>query len=203
MRYLVPVLIIIIIVLVGALSFTAGKTGLLGKLQTATPTANVQTTATPTTSLTPIPTPTRIVTGGGILSFPKYQLTVPTDWINTRQAQGADNEKIILTKGTWQISILQGGFGGAICLYPGDPDSEGPSARYDAYKEITTLSGDLLRRSWTGEELTATGYGICNKTQYGWNTPIVYGAVSIVTPTTRTRAMLDEIDAILASLTKI
>jgi hypothetical protein len=202
MKYLVGILVIIIIILIGALSFTAGKTGLLSKFIPATTPESSGTTATPTLTATPTVS-TKTVTGGGVLSFPKYQLTVPTDWVKTRQSQSASDEKIILSKGTWQISILQGGFGGAMCLYPGDADSEGPSSRYDAFKEITTLSGDLLRRSWIGDELTATGYGICNKTQYGWEAPTKFGAISIVTPTTRTRAMLDEIDTVLASLTRL
>lgn len=200
MKYLVPILIIVIILLVGGLSFFVGKSGTI-KTQTGTPSASV--TSTPTASPTATPKPTKKVTGGGILSFPKYEMTVPTDWTDKRESQGADDEKIIVTKGAFSISITQGGFGGAVCLFPGDADMEGPSARYDAFKELTTQSGDLFRRSWTGEELTSKGYGICHKTQYGWGVPTVYGHISFGTPVTKTREMLDEMDAILSSLKKI
>ena len=196
MKSLVPILVIIIIILVGGLSFFLGKSGTF-----------IKTNPSPTSTLTGTPTATpkstRKVTGGGILSFPKYELTVPDDWLNKRESQGADDEKIILTKGAYQISITQGGFGGAVCLFPGDADIEGPSARYDAYKELTTQSGDEFRRSWTGEEMASKGYGICHKTQYGWGAPTLYGHIAFITPAIKVRAMIDEMDAILSSLKKI
>jgi hypothetical protein len=203
-RYLIPILIILLILLVAGGAFFVGKSGVkIPGVALTTPT--VSPTASPTLPPPPPPTakPSKTVTGGGILSFPKYQVTIPADWQDSKESQGADIEKIILTKGTYQISILQGGFGGATCLYPGDPDMEGPSVRYEMYKEITTKSGDLFRRSWDGNELTASGYGVCHKTQYGWGEPTGYGSISFKTPATKTKEMLDEMDAILASFTKI
>ncbi len=194
MKYLVPILIVIVIILVGGLSFFLGKSGTFIK--------NVPSPA-PTITGTETPKPTKKVAGGGILSFPRYELMVPIDWTETKESQGADDEKIILTKGSYQISITQGGFGGAACLFPGDADIEGPSARYEAYKELTTQSGDEFRRSWTGDELTSTGFAICHKTQYGWGAPTLYGHIAFITPTVKTRAMIDEMDAILSSLKKI
>lgn len=201
-KYILPILIVIIVLLVGGLAFVVGRSGVkLPGVTISTPTASPTATESPTA--TPTTKPTKTVTGGGILSFPKYQLSIPTDWQNTRQSQTADDEKIILTKGAYQISLTQGGFGGSICLFPGDADSEGPSARYDAYKEITTKSGDLFRRSWTGEEMTTTGFGICHKSQYGWGAPTNYGHIAFITPVNKTKEMIEEMDAILASLTKI
>ena len=204
MKYLLPILIILLILLVGGMAFFAGKSGVkVPGVALTTPT--VSPTGSPTTTAIPTATvkTTKTVTGGGILSFPKYQVTIPTDWQNTRESQGADDEKIILTKGAYEISILEGGFGGAMCLYPGDPDQEGPSGRYEFYKEITTKSGDLFRRSWDGDEMISNGFGICHKSQYGWGAPTAYGHISYKTPITKTREMIDEMDAILASFTKI
>lgn len=202
MKYLVPILIILVILLIGGMAFFAGKSGVKVPGVTLT-TPTLSPTATVTASPTPTAKPTKTVIGGGILSFPKYQVTIPTDWQNTRESQGADDEKIILTKGAFQISITQGGFGGAACLYPGDPDQEGPSGRYEFYKEITTKSGDLFRRSWDGDEMTSKGFGVCHKSQYGWGAPTAYGHISYQTPVAKSREMLDEMDAILASFTKI
>jgi len=202
MKYLVPVLLLIIIVLVAVLAFSAGKSGFsVTKLETPTPTDSSQLS----TSETPTPTQenTRKVTGGGILSFPKYEITVPASWQDSKESGGMDDEKITLTKGSYKIAITQGGFGGAVCLYPGDADMEGPSVRYDTFKELTTQSGDLFRRSWTGEELTSSGFGICHKSQYGWGAPTNYGHISFITPGAKTKAMLEEMDSILTSLRKI
>ena len=198
MNKLVVFLLVVIILLVGGVSYLAGKNQLV-KL----PKISITQESSPSYVASPSPTPSKIVKGGGILSFPKYQMTVPPDWQDSRESQGADDEKIILTKGVYQLSITQGGFGGAVCLFPGDADIEGPSARYDAYKELTTQSGDLFRRSWTGTELTSTGFAICHKTQYGWGAPTLYGHIAFITPAAKTRAMIDEMDSILASLKKI
>ena len=201
MKYIVPVLIVIIIVLVAALSFTLGKKGTLssGVSSQVSPTV----TLAPTATSTPTPINTKKITGGGIYSLYKWELTVPSTWQEKREKDGVNSEKVILTKDSYEISITQGGFGGAACLYPGDADIEGPSARYEAYKEITTKSGDALRRSWTGDEMVSKGFGICHKTQYGWGTPTLYGHIAFITPTSKTKAMLDEMDAVLSSLTKL
>jgi hypothetical protein len=201
MKYLVPILIAIIIILVGALSFSVGKSGLpFGK---SVPSQENATSPTTTPAAEAPEMATQKVTGGGILSFPEYELTVPSDWEVKRESEGQDNQKVILTKGSYQFSILQGGFGGAACLYEGDADIEGPSARYDDYKEITSQDGDSFRRSWTGTELAASGYGICQKTQYGWGAPSLYGSISFVTPAVKSSQMLNEMDEILASIRKI
>lgn len=200
MKYLVVVLIVIIIVLVAVLSFTLGKRGsVINTEPKVSPTMGVSASPTPSVA----PKNTKKVTGGGIYSLHKWELTVPSDWQEERETQGTDAEKVILTKDGYEISITQGGFGGAACLYPGDPDIEGPSARYKAYKEITTQSADSFRRSWTGDELTSKGYGICQNTQYGWGAPTLYGHIAFITPAAKTKVMLDEMDAILSSLTKL
>lgn len=201
MKFLVPALIVIIIILVAALSFTLGKssTSKMSDGSSVSPTTMVSPTFEPTSAAQT----TKKVVGGGILSFPKWQLSVPLDWQESREADGTNSEKVTLAKGDYEISITQGGFGGAMCLYPGDADIEGPSARYGSYKAITTQSGDALRRSWTGDELTTTGFGICQNTQYGWEAPTLYGGIGFNTPATRIKTMLDEMDSILSSLTKL
>lgn len=200
MKNLVMTLIVAIIFLVALLAFFIGRSFNTDKSSQTSTTAVVNETEA---LITPTPAPTiaqtKKVTGGGILSFPKYELTTPADWEVTKEIQGEDSEKVILKKDAYELSILEGGFGGAVCLYPGDPDSEGPSGRYEEFVEITTKSGDLLRRSWTG----TGGFAICHKTQYGWNAPTLFGHISIKTPTSYTTQMIEEIDQILASFTRI
>jgi len=199
MKYLFGLLIVIIIFFVAFSLFNIGKNGL--------PFKNSSSQISPTIrDISPTPTPsnlTKKVTGGGILSFPKYEITIPLEWQETREVENKDNEKVIVSKDNYQISITQGGFGGAACLYPGDADIEGPSARYDGYKEITTLSKDLLRRSWTGQEMASKGFGICHKSQYGWQAPTLYGHISFITPISKMKSILEEMDNILSSLKKI
>ncbi|MBI3282821.1 hypothetical protein HYZ70_01985 [Candidatus Curtissbacteria bacterium] len=201
-KYLVAVLLLVIIILVGILAFILGKSSDKKVLEAITPTPTifkVAQTVTPTVSPTPTIEETKKVRGGGILSFPKYELTVPVAWQVTRDAPNPDIEKVIFKKNGYEMSILEGGFGGAVCLYPGDADVEGPSARYEQYVEITTKSSDILRRSWTG----GGGFSVCHKTQYGWNQPSLFGSISIKIPASYSNEMILEIDRVLASFDRI
>ncbi len=204
MKYLVSILVVVIFILTAFVAYFVGKQNTL-PLLTKNPAVTLSPSSYPTLSSptsTPQDTPILLQTikGGGILSFPRYQLKAGSDWIYSREAQGQDSEKIILKNGSYGLSITQGGFGGVVCLYPGDANTEGPSARYNKYIEITTNSGDKLRRS-TPEE--GPGFGICQLTQYGWGAPTLYGHISLTVPNNPTDKMLKEIDEILASLTKI
>lgn len=205
MKFLVAILTVIVIFLAAAVAYFYGKSSATNGVVIntfPTPTAMVQ----PTTAVAATPGPTattapaaKKVSGGGILSFPKFELTIPADWVNTKEVLGPDAEKIVLKKGKYEVSILEGGFGGAACLYPGDPDVEGPSGRYEQFVEITTKSNDLLRRSWSG----TGGFTICQKTQYGWGAPSLYGHIGFTAAETYTKEILAEIDGILASIRKI
>ena len=204
MKYLVSFLIVIIFILTAFVAYFIGKQNTLPIL-TKNPDvilspSSYPTLSSPTSTPQDTPIPLQVIKGGGILSFPHFQLIARSNWIYSREAEGQDNEKIILKNGSYGLSISQGGFGGAICLFPGDTDVEGPSSRYIKYIEITTNSGDKLRRS-TPEN--GQGFGICQLTQYGWGVPTIYGHISLTIPNNSTPEMLKEIDAILTSLTKI
>jgi hypothetical protein len=203
MKYLISSLVIIVIFLVAGLSYYVGRSSVGTNNRAATATGFPDINVSPTATVTPTPFPGRIITGGGILSFPKYEISVQQNWKDSMESQNKDNEKLILTNGEYKITITQGGFGGAVCLFPGDADVEGPSARYENYKEIKTESGDQLRRAWTGSELESKGFGICQNTEYGWGTPTLYGHISYTTPSSPDPAKLTEMDSILASITRI
>ena len=199
MKYLVGVLVVFVIILTGTVSYLAGRQNITLAPSPLAP------SVVPNSSRdevgTPTPSPqTQMVQGGGVLSFPRYELTLPANWTIKREVPGPDSEKLVLDGGTLGLTILQGGFGGSVCLFPGNPDSEGPSARYIAYVEITNRSGDKFRRV-TPEN--GKGFGLCQLSQYNWNTPTFYGAISLKTPTSPTTEELNTIDTILSSLTKL
>lgn len=205
MKYLVSFLVVVIIILTAIIFYFIGKQNVLPPLTKNTsvilsPSSNPTLASSPTSTPQDTPIPLQIIKGGGILSFPHYQLKASSNWIYSREAEGQDNEKIILKNGSYGLSISQGGFGGAVCLYPGDAETEGPSSRYVQYVEITTNSNDQLRRS-TPEN--GQGFGICQHTQYGWGAPTLYGHISLTVPNNPTPEMIKEIDGILVSITKI
>jgi len=207
MKYLVSFLVLVIFILTGFVAYFIGRqSGLPSSVKNvpiSIPPAVTETKLNPdlpTSILEATLIPLQVIKGGGILSFPHYQFKANANWIYSREAEGTDNEKIIIKNGEYSFSITQGGFGGAVCLYPGDADVEGPSARYIKYVEITTNSGDQLRRS---SSESGQGFGICQHTQYGWEAPTLYGHMSIITPNNPTPEMIKEIDEILSSITKI
>lgn len=207
MRSPVTWLIVVIIVLVGALGYVAGRDGFVlnNPLSSPTPLASplvispTPTLPTPSPLATPAPT-IQVIEAGGILSFPKYSVTIPLSWTFNKESNTANDQKLTLKKGVTEITFMQGGVGGAMCLYPGDADVEGPAGRYSAFVELTTASGDKLRRS-TPE--SGTGFALCSLSQYGWGAPTVYGHISLKTAANPSNSELEEIDTILTSIKKI
>lgn len=207
MKSPVTILVAIIVILAATLGYVAGKQGfnLNNPLASPSPSALVSTTPTPTLTPSPTPTPTpspstQTINAGGVMSFPNYSITIPADWKYSKESLTKDDQKLTLEKSPYKIVIQQGGFGGAMCLYPGDAGSEGPAGRYTAYVEIQTQSGDLLRRS-TPEN--GKGFGICELSKYGWGAPTKYGHIGLTVPNEVQEADLKIIDEILSSLKKI
>lgn len=155
-------------------------------------------TATPKLSL-------KVISGGVAktagLSFDQYVIQVPIDWESKKENQTAMDEKLILTKGGYQISIFQAATGGALCLYKNDPDFEGPSSRFTFFKELQTEDQRIIRRS--GEE-NGVSFTICQQGSDGsFGQPTNYGHISIKLPNDWDQKTLDEIDKILSSIKKI
>lgn len=156
-------------------------------------------------SPSPSPLPqTTIVAGvskSAGLSFDQYSVVTPQDWTAKKESQSALDEKLILTKGNYSITIFQAATGGALCLYPGDADFEGPSSKFQVFTTLTTKDARTLRRSG---DVNATAFTVCQKSADGsYQQPTNYGHISIKTPELPAKAVVEEIDLILASLKKI
>lgn len=144
------------------------------------------------------------VQSGGILVFNKYSVDIPNDWTYTKEEAPAGDiniDRLIITKGVYKITIYQAATGGAPCLYPGDPDSQGPSSRFTSFVELSTATNDVLRRGTA--EGSSSGFTVCEKQVGGFGQPTAFGHISITSPTNSTSLMLKEIDSILSSLRKI
>lgn len=110
-------------------------------------------------------------------------------------------DTLTLTKDKTVTKIFQAATGGAICLYPTDTPMEGPSSSYDTFVELTTQSGDVMRRSST---VGSKGFTVCMKSPtYGnFQQPTIFGHMSIKTDLTPDPKVLAEIDTMIASLKK-
>jgi len=164
------------------------------------------TTTAPVTSPgqtpTATPQPKQVVKAGvsSGLSFSLYSIEVPMDWKVTQQHEDEPSpmDTLTITKGTYSIKIFQAATGGAMCLYPGDPDFEGPSSRFTTFVPITTKDGTILRRGST----TGGGFTLCQQGTENYGQPTSYGHISYKTPVPADDAILKEMDGLIASLKK-
>lgn len=160
-----------------------------------------------TEQIVPTPkTPTLITVVAGLsksagLSFDQYSIVTPDDWTSKKESQTALDEKLILEKDGYTISIFQAATGGALCLYPGDADFEGPSSKFEIYTALNTKDNRTLRRSG---DINGTAFTICQKSADGsFQQPTNYGHISIKMTNNWTEEVLTEIDSIISSLKKI
>jgi hypothetical protein len=177
-------------------------------VSTTNPEVATQTTITPL--VTPTTAKSKIVSGGvgkeSGLSFTKYTIEIPEGWTptHTTQNDGTTVDTMTIVKGSYQIKIFQAATGGAMCLYPGDADFEGPSSRYETYLDMTTQDGVILRR---GGSIAANGptrgYTFCQKGAENYGQPTGFGHTSYTTPINPDPAVLLEMDLMIKSLKKV
>lgn len=201
--------LVLVVVLVGGVAYGAYTFGKRTPTTQPTPGAASTTAApSPKPSVEPV---TKVVTAGldasSGLSFTKYQMTVPEAWVVDHKTtnEGTWVDTLTITKGKTELKIFQAATGGAICLYPTDTPMEGPSSTYDTYVEITTATGQLMRRSTTtASSGTTKGFTICMKSSYGnFQLPTIFGHMSLKTDLTPDPAILAEVDGMIASLKKL
>ena len=155
----------------------------------------------PTAIPEPTKSPTKTITGGlsdGSTSFKPYALQVPDGWVESTEKTDITS-KLILKKGENILSIYQAPMGGSICIYPGDKEGNF-TQKYSKFEEITGLGGNIYRRSWDEKAGTIT-YTFCQKGQdESFGTFTTFGGVILQSPNPTDTAVLEEADAIVASL---
>lgn len=203
MKYALPgIIVILLVIIVGMAAFYFGTKSSTNNQITPTPTeSQVQNTNEPTTSEVTKEIETKTVSAGGVLSFPKYLVSVPSDWTSQRE-QGENSDLLTLTKANYKITINEGAFGGSGCLFPGDPPSEFAQT-YAKFVEIINPNGFVFRRGSTSN--ADTGWAVCQKntSDGSFGAPTQFGHISITTPVNPNVGVMSEIDTILASIKKI
>lgn len=131
----------------------------------------------------------------------KYSLHYPSDWLISKTSQKSDAgetmENILtLTKNGNKIIISQfiGGF--PSCLFAGDPDQEGPSVRFNDYKEFE-IAGHTVRRA---KSLENEHYSFCEKKENGFAAITTFGTISYIISGESSQDKISEMDEIVKTL---
>ncbi len=209
---------VLVLLVVGALAGGGYYLGKSGKLSLGNPTPVPQAvsttnpqieTTTPTSTVIPSVKTKTVAAGVGAesgLSFTKYTIDVPETWtpVHTYTNEGTAVDTLTITSGVYQIKIFQAATGGALCLYPGDADFEGPSSRYETFVDMTTKDGIVLRRGGSlAASGTTRGFTLCQKGTENYGQPTGFGHTSFTTPATPDPTKLGEMDTMIKSLKKV
>ncbi len=139
------------------------------------------------------------------LSFSLYTIEFSSDWVVSHEHQDTEVplDRLTLTRSGYELSIYQAATGGAMCLYPGDKQPEGPSSQFISYIEFTGAGGETYRRSELSDLSSGKkAHTICQKSQDTFGQPTSYGHISYKVPINFTPSILNEMDSIVASLKK-
>ncbi|MDE2026074.1 MAG: hypothetical protein KGJ07_06265 [Patescibacteria group bacterium] len=201
----------VLILIAGGLLLGAGY--YLGK-NIAKPVTKQQAFITPTDIPTQVPTaavsPTQVpkatgrfaVAAGGIKPFVAYTLSGVAGWSQNHETTTA-SDKVTLTKGGYQIVILQAALGGGACSFPGTTPAP-MSITLTSATDIPLLSGYALRRGQTQSTSgNQSSFAVCQKASDGsYGTITDFGVINYTTPLTPDNSVLAEMDAMVGSLQK-
>ncbi|HKB88254.1 MAG TPA: hypothetical protein VKC53_01255 [Patescibacteria group bacterium] len=139
------------------------------------------------------------VKAGGVLVFKAYSLDLPALWTSTTSGTVAGQiDKLTLVSGKYKIVFTQAALGGEGCVYPGDAD-QAMSIKFNAFSSVTTSDGAKLRVGL----LPSGNRTVCEMQNGAWGDLTEFGRIDITNPSTPDQTMLDQINSILSSVTKI
>lgn len=148
---------------------------------------------------------------GGSKTYTEYALEAGKDWKakSTTEAGGITN-RLILTKGSNTLTIVQTARGGQPCSFDDVPFPTGSNPemgpvepqKYSSSTMFAGESGETYRRVLTQKTASKVVYGVCAKTQDGvYFIPTAYGEFVYELPTAD-EAVLIEMDQIVSSVKK-
>ena len=195
---LLTLVLLTIIVLGGAYYL-----GLKKNSNAPTPQASVAPSQTPqssaTASATPIssPKPTSTTVSAGVKTdaFIPYTIQIPNGWTNQHTYESTV-DKLVITKGGYSLTIVEGGVGGGICTYPGEAPQQ-MSQTFTSFVGITGTQSQLRRG--TSDSIN---YTVCEQKASGFGFPTQFGYITYITQSNPDSSILAEMDGMVASIAK-
>lgn len=136
--------------------------------------------------------------------FSRFEIGYPASWeLTINQDLNYEPPKKLgmlflkLKKEGVTIEINQAAMGGEGCLYPGEPDREGPFVRFGNFTQMVLSDGTILRRSRSlTDSCGGVCYSICQKSKTGFQKPTKIGAITFIL-SHEDEALAKELDQIL------
>lgn len=202
-KILVPFIVIILIIVIVHAALTSPKGNSVSVAPTATPIPSV----TPASAALPAPSPAEAVQQKTIKAgmdsdiFTAYSLNLSTGWISTHESNvDAKTDDVTLTKEVanvvYTLVISQAAGGAGSCVYPGEP-SQQMSQTFTSYVGIPGITHQFRRGTTDGKTHT-----VCEKKIDSYAFPTTFGYITYKTPAKADPAILNEMDAMVASLSK-
>lgn len=145
------------------------------------------------------------ITGGGTGIFPAFKMLALSDWTVTKTSDKSPGfEKLLATKGNYQLIIVQGPIGGENCTFPGSNQSNIAIGLLDPVKEITLSDNTSFKRGTVKSTNTDfITYTVCQKEKDGsFSSLTKFGTISYDLPVSPSMDIVSQIDAMVSSLQK-
>lgn len=132
-------------------------------------------------------------------SFGSFTISVPTTWTVKKEITAGASARVTISRGNYSMGIYQAATGGAQCVYPGEAQAE-MSTAFGPFVTLHDASGNEFRRATPAG--SASGFTVCQKSNGLFGLPTNYGHVTYGTPVSPDPGVLQEMDAIFATLKK-
>lgn len=201
----IALVILIVGILVGSGIYLGEHLGKKSSTATSTRLINPQSTEAtqmPNPTATPTQEPSHfVVEAGGIKPFESYTLSAIIGWTLSKN-NNSGMDQVILTKGDYQLSILQAALGGGGCDFSGG--AQDMSVQLTNPIDIPLQEGLPLRRGTAQSPTTGKmAFTICQKGSSGsYGTVTEFGVINYSTPLNPSTDMLAQLDGMVGSLQK-
>lgn len=163
----------------------------------------VQANATPTLAQAQAD-PHVAINGGGISPFNKYLMSGFKSWTKTVD-HSSTMDKLTLTFGDYQLTILQAALGGGSCTFPGEQPQAMGVVLSNPVADIVMFDGSTYKRGQADAHIY-TGratYTVCQKGPGGtYGTITSFGVINYVVPLNPDKETVAMMDAMIGSLQK-
>jgi hypothetical protein len=192
---------------IGQMAIVLGASTSSATLKTVTPTLSpVIAVVTKSASPSAVFEPKKYIIAG-LPFITRYTVLIPQSWNNTnKQDEQSISDDLTISKNGYELVISQKNTNSLSCIYTKENYVLGPSVSYKSFSTIesTEAEGYTYRRSENeAEEVKGRkSFTICEQYNAGYVQPTTFGIITYKVPEKCNPLILQEMDAMVASLRK-